>query len=84
MDQMIAFMNQYWWGDVHKAAQSTYPLCSKCNPGKPVHTAPRRFELPSGPAECWQLVFIQYAPSRGYKRVLVMAGCVLSWTEAFP
>ena len=32
---MINFINQYWWGNINKAAKSTYftcPTCPKYNP----------------------------------------------------
>lgn len=51
-----------WWENIKKAAKSAYlacPTCPKYNPGKPVHSAPQHFKLPSGPFEVWQMDFKQ-------------------------
>ena len=61
-DKMIAFVDQYWWGNINKTSKSanlTCPTCPKYNPGKPVCTAPGHFKLPNGPFEVWQMHFIQ-------------------------
>ena len=55
-------MNQYWWGNIKKAAKSAYltsSTCSKYNPRKHFHTVPGHFKLPDGPFEAWQMYFIQ-------------------------
>ena len=82
-DKMIAFMNQYWWGNSKKAAKSTYltcPIYPKHNPGKLVCNS-GQFKLPNGPLEVWQMDFIQFLPSRGCKYVLVMVCMFSHWTE---
>ena len=74
IDQMIVFMNQYWWGNIYKVAKSAYLTCPtnpKDNPGKPV-TASKHFKLSNGPCKVWQLDLTQLSPSQGYKYILVM------------
>ena len=86
-DKMIAFMNQYWWGNINKVAKSAYltnPIYLKYKPGKHVHTVPGHFKLPNGPFKVWQMDFIQLPLSHGYKYVLVMVCMFSQCTEAFP
>lgn len=76
-------MNQYWWGDINKAAKSVYlncPTCPKYKTEKSVHTAPGHFKLPNRSLEFWQ-VDVQLLPSRGYKYVLVVICMFSHWTE---
>ena len=74
-DKMIAFMNQYRWRNINKAAINVHLTCPTClnyNAGKPVCTAFRHFKLRNGPFEFWQMNFIQLPLCNGYKYVLVM------------
>jgi len=51
-NKLIVFMNQYWWGNIKKAAKSTYlarPLGPKYNPGKEIHTSPGHLNCPMNP-----------------------------------
>ena len=55
-DKMIAFINQYEWGNIKKATKSDYrtcPTCPKYNPGKPVCTAPGHFKLLNSGLPWW-------------------------------
>lgn len=84
---MIAFMIQYWWGNLKKAIKNTYLTCSTCpkyNLGKTVCTGPGSFKLPNGPFESWQTYCIQPSLSHKYTYVLVMISMFSRWTEAFP
>lgn len=84
-DKMTAFMNQYWWRNINKAAKSAYLSCPTCPKYKtPAHSAPRHFILPNGPLEVWQMDFIQLPLSHGYKYVLVTVCMFSHSTEAFP
>lgn len=76
-------MNQYWWGNINKAAKSAYPagpMHLKHNAEKRAHTA--HFKLPKGPFKSWQMDFIQLHPSQGFKYVLVMVCTSSYWTKA--
>ena len=80
-------MNQYLWGNINKAIKSTYfnyPICLKFNPGKPVCTAPGRFQLHNGRFKVWQMHFIQLPLSHEYKYVSVMVYMFSYQTETFP
>lgn len=76
-------MNQYWWGNIDKAAESAYLACSMCskfNPGKPIQTIPGYFHLPNEPSKIWETDFMQSPP---LMNVLLMV-CIFShWTEVF-
>ena len=82
-DKILAFMNQYWWGNIYKVAESAYLTCPtnpKDNPGKPVLTVSKHFRLSNGPCKVWQLDSIQLSPSQGYKYALVMVWMFSHWT----
>ena len=68
-EKIVAFMDQYQWGNISKATKSayfTYSTCSKYDRRKPVCTVPGHFKLPHGPFEVWQMDFILPLP-HGYK-----------------
>lgn len=61
-DKLIGLMNQYWWGNAKKTAESANlacPTCPKYDPGKQIHTSPGHFRLLNEPFEIWQLDFMQ-------------------------
>ena len=80
-DKIILWGKQYYWKLSPKIASQVYPKCQVCpkhKPGRPSHTSTGHFPLPSVPFEVWQMDFIHWLPSQGYRYVLVMI-----WGEAF-
>lgn len=84
-DQMIPFINQYWWGNINKATKRAYSLVPliQIQTGKPVCTDSRYFKQPNEPFNFWQMVFIQLHLSNVYKYLLIMV-CVFSLSKNLP
>ena len=77
-------MNQYWWGNINKAAKSAYHTCLTCpkyKPGKLVCIASWTISTASWTTEVWQVDFIQVSPSNAYKYVLDLVYMFPHWTE---
>ena len=55
-------MNQYWWGNIDKAAKVTTFLfhLSKVQNGKPIHTALGHFKLSNEPFEVWKWILCNF------------------------
>ena len=86
-EKMISWGKQYFWKPSSTVAQQIYSewlVCSKHNPGRPLHGSNGVFPLSVGLLETWQIDFIQIPPSQVSQSVFVVI-CVFShWAEAFP
>lgn len=83
-DRMIAFLNQYWRGNINRAAKSSYlPYLTypKYNPKKTVHTAPGHFKLPNAQFSIWQMDFINFLHLTDTNMFYPWSVCFHSWLK---
>lgn len=78
-------MSQYWWESINKATKSAYFVgftCTEIQFKKNYALAPGHFTLCSGPAEVWQIDFIQLPLFQGYEYLgndLIFKNIIPTW-----